>query len=84
MSYPFHMRRRRSGEGLSQGQHDRFIEEKNAQRRDLLAELIRVHVRHRGLAGFEEIERMACAARDELLGSAVTDGACRGDNSPEE
>lgn len=84
MSYPFHMRRRRSGGGLSQGQHDRFVEEKNAQRRDLLAELIRAHVRHRGLAGFEEIERMACTAREELRDPATTVGTCPNHHSREE
>ena len=79
MSYPFHMRRRQ-GEALGQEQNERFVEEKNAQRLDLLAELIHAHVRFRGLEGLGEVERLACDARDALLGAEITDGPHRNDN----
>lgn len=60
-------RRGRPGQALSHAQHERLCAERNAQRRDLLAELIHEHIRRCGQEGFSEIERLACDARDRLL-----------------
>jgi hypothetical protein len=67
-SYPSHLIRRRRREPLSADQHQRFIEEKNAQRLEVIEKFISEHLWYCGPESFGDVEYVACKAWDRLYG----------------